>query len=73
MVPHGQRADKVLGLQLGEFLLVVSAWLFITSQTWGPGHESEATWGPSASFPVGEAEQAALAEGEHLWGSGLGQ
>lgn len=25
VVPHGQRADKVLGLQLGEFLLVVSA------------------------------------------------
>ena len=22
VVPHGQRADKVLGLQLGEFLLV---------------------------------------------------
>lgn len=60
VVPHGQRADKVLGLQLGEFLLVVSAGCS-SSQTWGPGHESEATWGPSARS-LWEAEQAALAE-----------
>lgn len=65
-VPHGQRADKVLGLQLGEFLLVVGAGCSSHPKPGDPGMRVRRP-GVPPPVPLWEAGQQP-GGGEHLWG-----